>query len=277
MANDAATRSLFDVGPADYVAERDRLTKQARADGDKAGAAAIKALKRPSLSMWAVLAAGRDDRAVHELVDATEQLAGVQGGGGDRGAIQAATRRRRDLVEALTDTAIETLRRYESSAPARRAEVRTMIDQLARHPELADAWIDGTLRDLPEAGSGFEAFAGMELPEPAPKGAGSPTTLNERRPSRSRTADETVPKQDPQDQVRARREDERRRKASIAEARQHLRSAKEDHARARRDVGHARDDLEKAADVLRQAEAAERVADEALTVATERIEALERD
>ena len=39
-----------------------------------------------------------------------------------------------------------------------------MVDQLSRHPELADAWIDGTLRELPEDdGFGFAAFTGLEI------------------------------------------------------------------------------------------------------------------
>lgn len=262
MADDA--RSLFDVGPADYVAERDRMVKELRADGDKAGAAAIKQLKRPSLSMWAVLAAGGDDRAVRELVDATQQLATVQGGGGDRASIQDATRRRRDLVDGLTDSAIAALGRYEQTAAARRIEVRGMVDQLARHPELADAWIDGTLRDLPEAGSGFEAFQEMVLPTREPKAIDQAVTKTATKTAstRSRPAEERA----------AQREAEQRRKAALAEAREVLRDAERGLAEARRVTHSARRDLERATTRLQQAEAAEHAAQAAVADAAERVD-----
>jgi hypothetical protein len=41
-------RALLDVAPADYVAERTRVAKQVSATGDKALAAFIVGLKRPT-------------------------------------------------------------------------------------------------------------------------------------------------------------------------------------------------------------------------------------
>ena len=76
----------------------------------------------------------------------------------------SATRRRKDVVGEVTSAAVVALRPHEPSAEARRPEIRTIVDQLSRHPELADAWIDGTLRDLPaEDAFGFAAFAELGL------------------------------------------------------------------------------------------------------------------
>ena len=54
-------RVLFRVAPDDYVTERTRLVKEARAAGDRALAKSYAALKRPNLSLWAVLAADDDN------------------------------------------------------------------------------------------------------------------------------------------------------------------------------------------------------------------------
>src|SRR3954451_6368494 len=88
---------LFELSLADFVARRDALVKQLKADGDKAGAAAVKALRKPSAVAWAVnhvsrrapkevaalIAAGRDVRSA--------QARAVQGrdDGGLRSATQA--------------------------------------------------------------------------------------------------------------------------------------------------------------------------------------------
>src|SRR4051812_7809563 len=51
-------RSLLDGGPQGYVERRDALAKALRTAGDRDAAAAVKALSKPTLAWWAVLAAG---------------------------------------------------------------------------------------------------------------------------------------------------------------------------------------------------------------------------
>ena len=55
---------VLDVAPDQYVAERDRLVKQARSAKDRASATFYQSLKRPTVPLWAVLAAGHDADAV---------------------------------------------------------------------------------------------------------------------------------------------------------------------------------------------------------------------
>ena len=43
---------LYRLAPEDFTAARDAAAKQARADGDRDGAAALKALRRPTVSAW---------------------------------------------------------------------------------------------------------------------------------------------------------------------------------------------------------------------------------
>lgn len=156
-------RALFGVAPGDYTTERTRLAKQARAAGDKAGAASLQGLKRPATAMWGVLAAGADAKAVERVVEATKALAAVQATGGDGPAMAEAVGRRRAAVGSLVESAITELARWDVEARPRRQEIRDIVDQLARRPEVAAIWIDGTLRDLPEQSVGFDAFGGFEV------------------------------------------------------------------------------------------------------------------
>jgi hypothetical protein len=188
-ADSSDARILLRQPPDEYVAERTRLVKLARADGDRARATLLQSLKRPNLALWAVLAAGDDGEAVRALMAATTELAEVQAGGARATALSTATRYRRVTLEALVDRAVAALGRSVPSAEARRGEIRDLIDQLSRHPDLADTWIDGTLRDLPEEEFGFGAFTGVsdaddsdpETPVPArraqaPRRAPGPAT-----------------------------------------------------------------------------------------------------
>lgn len=159
-ADSSDARVLLRQPPDDYVGERTRLVKLARAEGDRPRATFLQSLKRPNLALWAVLAAGDDGEAVRALMTATTELAEVQAGGARATALSTSTRYRRITLEALVDSAVAALARSVPSAQARRGEIRDIIDQLSRHPDLADAWIDATLRDLPEEEFGFGAFTG---------------------------------------------------------------------------------------------------------------------
>ena len=165
MTEAADARLLLRQSPDNYVAERTRLVKQARADGQRDSANFYQSLKRPTLSTWAVLAAADDADAVNDVIAATNDLAKVQAGGSNAAALAAATKKRRSALEALVDRAVGALGEWEPGAESRRAEIRGMIDQLSRHPELAASWIDGTLRDLPDDALGFAAFADLEVAE----------------------------------------------------------------------------------------------------------------
>lgn len=171
MPTDAGdARVLLQVSPDDYVAERTRLVKLARADGDRALAGFLQSLKHPGRSLWAVLAAGEDATAVRSIVTATTELAKIQAGGSDSRVLSSATQQRRKALEGVVDQAVAALARWDGGAEARRPEVRGLVDQLSRHPDVAEVWIDGTLRDLPDDSWGFGAFADLEVAAAPPTG-----------------------------------------------------------------------------------------------------------
>lgn len=181
MPNDSPNaRVLLQVSPDQYVTERSRLVKEARANRDKERATFFQSMKKPSVGLWAVLSAGDAD-AVHQIIKVTTDLRTVQASGSDPGSLAAATQRRRKVLESLVGAAVQALGKLDSGSGKRRPEIRAIVDQLSRHPELAEAWIDGSLRDLPDDDIGFGAFAGLDVSAPTPASAPAPKAKAPRR------------------------------------------------------------------------------------------------
>ena len=64
---------LYSLPLAEFTPERNELAKRLRKDGDTDAAAAVKALKKPSVAAWAVNQVQRDrPDEVRELIDVTE-------------------------------------------------------------------------------------------------------------------------------------------------------------------------------------------------------------
>jgi len=261
MATEAAgARVLLQVAPDDYVAERTRLVKQARAEGDRTRAAFYQSLKHPNLSLWAVLAAGDDAEAVHGIVSATAELAKIQARGSDSAALSTATKHRRKALEAVVDRAVSELARWERAAEARRADIRGIVDQLSRHADVVEGWIDATLRDLPDDAWGFGAFADLEVTAGRQPDVGRTKNAKPRggpRPTPPAPLDET-----PAAPTRATRAERTR------QARQDVAAAKRDVSAAERRVDSARKSVHDAEKEMRQAEAEHAAAEKRLEKAT---------
>jgi hypothetical protein len=261
MAKDTPdARVLLRASPDDYVAERTRLVKEARADKNRSLAGFYQSLKRPSLSLWAVLAAGDDTEAVNDVVNATSELGDTQASRGSAGALSATTKTRRKALERLVDKAVAALGKSDGGADARRAEIRTIIDQLSRHPELVDSWTDGTLRELPEDDFGFGAFADMEVPDRS-----EPTASSDRKKSSPVADAPSKPRADGAAKAARAEETRAARKAVAAAAR--------DLAVAERGVNAAETAARKAEKELRAAEEDRAAAERRHQQATARLEA----
>src|ERR671939_1646382 len=93
-----------------FVPERDALAKRLRADGDRAAADEVKALRKPSVAAWAVNQAVRSQpKAARALWDAGDALIAAQddllGGRGDAAGLRAAAEGERAALDALLDAA----------------------------------------------------------------------------------------------------------------------------------------------------------------------------
>jgi hypothetical protein len=109
-APDDAIDRLYGLPLDAFVGERDALAKELRAAGRRDEAAAIKALKKPSVAAWAVNQALRTQtKAARELWKAGDALAAAQdavlSGKGSGADLRAATERERAAVEPLVDAA----------------------------------------------------------------------------------------------------------------------------------------------------------------------------
>ncbi len=174
--------ALYALAPEDFTAARDAAARQARADGDRAAATALKALRRPSVSAWLVNRLATDHRnRLEELLALGPALAEAQSAG-HPDELRALGRQRRMLVEAVADTA---LKRRVSTAAVRSEVVATLEAALA-DPASADAVRSGRLvRALSYAG-----FGGVDL---AGAVAGAPVTVLAAGTSRSQAPDRGAP------------------------------------------------------------------------------------
>lgn len=148
---------LYGLPADEFVAARDALVKDLRAEGDKELAAQVKALRRPSAAAAALNQAVRAEPALLEEVLAATAGLGDAMGSGDRDALRAATRTEREASRALLAAA-------EARAGKVSAETSQRMASTLRAAAL-DEQLTGLLRrgvlseDLEEA-TGLELVLG---------------------------------------------------------------------------------------------------------------------
>ena len=104
---------LYALPLDEFTRERDELAKRLRKQGDADAAAAVKALKKPSVAAWAVNQVRRDrPDDVRSLLEVTDELHRVYGGlsaAGARERMAEASDMQRDLIRALVRCAEQLL------------------------------------------------------------------------------------------------------------------------------------------------------------------------
>jgi hypothetical protein len=101
---------LYGLALEEFVGARNALAKELRKADNREEAAAVAALRRPSIAAWSVNQLVRtQSRAVEELFDAGDALRDAQsdllGGGGDARVLRTAADRERAAVDALVERA----------------------------------------------------------------------------------------------------------------------------------------------------------------------------
>ena len=233
---------LYALPLAEFTRARDELAKELRKAGEKEAADEVKALRKPSISAWAINQLVRNDEiALQGLLRAGERLREAQakvvsGGGADD--FRAATQAERDAVARLVRQARPLLESAGHSA------TDATVDRIAA--TLHAAAVDDEARELLRSGrltedldpTAFPLIPGGAAPKPRPK--------------------TEKPKRDTKELER--------RRAQVAKAR-------EEHQRLRAEAA----DAEAAAkEAQRLATRARQVADEKLTQAERAAAALER-
>ena len=178
---------LFTIAPADFVAARNALAKALKADGHRDEAAAVAALRRPTVPDWALNSVAlQEPDVVADAVDAAEHLRSVQAAAlGDASAapdLRDAMAHARQAAGALRKAAEDKLRRAGRPAGDMNA-LTTRLNETMVHPGLLSQLQAGRLGtaavDALDPFSGAPAAPSTSPAAPARSGRGAT------RPSRA--------------------------------------------------------------------------------------------
>lgn len=150
---------IYGLPLEEFTPARDALARDLRKAGKKEAADEVKALRKPSVSAWAVnQAARRRPQEVKRLVAAGTELRKAQRGvvgGGDPAQLREATRTHRELVEELTETARAVLAERGAVSQAVVTRVAQTLRGASVDKDAARALQAGTLaEDFEQAGFG---------------------------------------------------------------------------------------------------------------------------
>jgi hypothetical protein len=245
--------ALYALPAEQFVAARNALVKQLKADKRKDEAAEVAALRRPSVVAWALNQVARDDPdAVTILVEAAQGVADAQRevmDGGDARALRAATAAQRGAAAEVIEPAVRLAGANNADA------VATTLDAALADEDLTARLQAGTLTETLDAPAGFGFGIAVEEARSAPRRragrAGS---------SKATATTATTAAPDQTDELAERR--------ARAEARKAVDRLERDLAMADEAVESATADLERATAELGDAEAALTAADTQVSVAT---------
>jgi hypothetical protein len=240
--------TLFRTPPDRFIAERDVLVKELRAQGRDDDAATVKALRKPTATVWALnQLAAREANALAELFETGRSLRAAQSdaiAGSSSAALVEAGGRRRAAVGRLTTATVTILEEGGHRGAAQSDAIAQALEAASVDPALGAELAAGTLEKLPAAG-GDMGFGGAPAMTALTGGAadaaptGGPTRAEAARLRRERDA--------------ARATAERRRTAAdrlarqIAEQRDALERLSAQHAEAESAALEAELDAERAA------------------------------
>ncbi|MEU5884708.1 hypothetical protein [Spirillospora sp. NPDC047279] len=242
----SAARELYGGAPAEFVARRKELVQEAKESGDADLAKAIGALRRPTLSAWAVdLLAHESAEELGWLLDVGADLRAAWASGGHIGGLE---QRRSELIALLVRTAKRLA--GEAGNPLRDQAVREVEDTLQAatvDEDVADEVREGHLAQ-PRSHSGF-GTAGFGFPAAGPpagrKGLATGRSAPEARARKPGSPGAGAPEaRAPEVSELARRRAEKARRLA-REAAKALAQRKDEATKARRELAEASDEVER--------------------------------
>ncbi|MDX1383214.1 MAG: hypothetical protein R3190_06180, partial [Thermoanaerobaculia bacterium] len=131
---EAALDALYRAAPAAFVAERDRLVREARRD-DRALAERLRALRKPTQACWALNRLHLDgDATLPAVIAAGEDLRRAVAAGADAPAQQLARRARSEAIEAACQRALAAIEEGgETVATATPGRLRRSLEAVAAY------------------------------------------------------------------------------------------------------------------------------------------------
>jgi hypothetical protein len=142
-------RELFAADPTDFVGLRDRLVKELKAAGEKDEAAAVRALRRPSVAVWSLNRVAHDDAGlVGDLLDAAAQARTAQVealGAGDAAGLRTAMAARRDALAKVARAARGVVDASGRSGDAQDRDIEDALSVLVTSDRLDEQFRAGEL------------------------------------------------------------------------------------------------------------------------------------
>lgn len=242
---DTALDELYGSDPADFVANRKRLTAALRTAGEKTAAKELQGARRPSTAAWALnQLARRDPARVETLLDRSRALRAAQTRAlsGKPEALRDAMSAHRGALADATEAALAIL--GERANDNFRSEIVSTLRAASADEDIGRLLRCG--RVIHEVASpGFPDGAGLTLvpapPESKQSGTGTPKPRRGDRSGASSQSDSAE---------RREREREAKRRAELAQRQAALRravvAADAEAARAQKRVDHLQSDLDKA-------------------------------
>jgi hypothetical protein len=281
QAPDEVVDRLYGLALEDFVAQRDALAKELRADGRREEAGAVKALAKPSVAAWAANQAVRTQtRAARQLWDAGDALVAAQeavlSGSGSGAELRVASEAERSAVETLVDAArgLMTARGADLSE-ATLERVRSTLHAGAIDPEARDEVAAGRATRERTAAGAFGA--GTLAPAPRPRKGRRQAPAKPARggkPARGQVAERAQEQRPRERDVKRERAAERERERDRERERER-RAASAAVARAQAALDRAREQAADAAERLQRARDRETEAQDALDRARARLQELE--
>jgi hypothetical protein len=208
-----AAAELYSGDPAGFIQRRGDLAARARASGDAAAAKAIRGLRKPTRSAWAVNRLMREDPGVPARLSALGAGLRAAEGALDGRKLRQLSQDRRELIAALTREALAAAGARDAPA-AFQEEVAATLSAAVADPQVAAELREGSLvRPVQRSGFGFGVPAGDEPPDTAGNGDAPPGAV---RPKRS-AAGRRPPGPGAAKQERAERQRAERERAERAE------------------------------------------------------------
>lgn len=117
-----AAEPLFELSPEEFTAERDRIAKELKKQGEDNQAAAVKALKRPSVTAYALnLVSRKQPGLIEAMLEADERLRTAK----SRTEMDKAKADRQKAISAITGKATSLLAEQERPVTAQVKEKLT--------------------------------------------------------------------------------------------------------------------------------------------------------
>ncbi len=182
-ALDAALDELYRSDPAEFVDRRRALAAGLRTAGDRPGAKAILAARRPTTAAWALNQLARTEPdLVDALLERSRELETAQmgAGPGGRDGVREITQAHREALGAATDAALAVL--GDRATDAYRTQLQATLRAAGAEPEVGDLLRTGRLVKELTGPSGFsEGFTLTLVPDLEPTAEPNPRA----RPAKS--------------------------------------------------------------------------------------------